>query len=88
MASPTVCFGLADADRNCDRALALASEIEDVIAHRPRGETEFKLVVSFASDQHDAEEAIRRLFADRDVRLWVPENLDLLVEVIQKELHD
>ena len=83
-----VSFGWADPDRNCDRALALASEIEDVTTHKPRGETEFKLVVSFAPDQQEAEAAIRRLFADRRVALWVPEQLDSLVDAIGKELHD
>jgi hypothetical protein len=81
-----VSFGRANPESNCDRALALATEIEDVLLQRVHGETHVDLVVSFSPEQQDAERVIRRLFSDRGVDLWTPDRLDDLVTKIEREL--
>lgn len=81
-----VSFGRANPDSNCEKALALATEIEDVVSQGLHGETAFGLVVSFAPEQQDTERVIRRLFSDRQVDLWTPERLDDLVTKVARDL--
>lgn len=81
-----ISFARANPDDNCDRALALATEIEDVRFQRTLGETAFSLVVSFAPEQLDTERVIRRLFTDRQVDLWTSDKLDHLVAKVARDL--
>lgn len=83
-----VSFGLIDPDQNCERAIVLATEIEDVRSNPAvtSGPTAFTLVGAFASDQRDVEAAIRRLLQDKQVELWTQGELDQLVGKIEREL--
>lgn len=82
-----ISFGRTDPDLNCDRAMALAVEIEDVVTQQPRGkDTAFTLVASFAHDQSDVERVIRRLFDDKKVGLYTLEQMEALLGRIEQEL--
>lgn len=76
-------FAVSDPNDNCERAFALATEIEDARSQR---EADFTVIASFASDQPEVQRTISLLFFDKKIRLRTSEEMGKVIDQVSKDL--
>lgn len=76
-------FAMADPDQNCDRAAALAIDIEDARNHES---ADFTVIASFAPGQPDVDTAVANLFRDKGIELRTAQQMESVVEKISQDL--
>ena len=83
----TSSFVYKDANEACERALVLLGEIDDVRTHQNGRGLDFQVIAAFDDEQPAVREAVSTAFREKEVRLWVPREIDPLIEQVKAEIH-
>jgi Protein of unknown function (DUF3037) len=76
-------FAVSDPDDNCERAFALATEIQDAREHQ---DADFTVIGSFANDQPEVRRTVSLLFSDKRIKLQTSEEIGKVVDQVTKDL--